>query len=237
MRLFVIIIALIVLNAANVQAETVRVGLHYSAPWAYANDEGELRGIDYDIVRHIFNELGFEVDIELFAYERLVQKFRDKELDYISPMAFELPGAHLTEDYLEIQDVAVTSVKTAIKLEKIEDLEGKAVVAYQKATEVLGQEFAAAVAKGAYMEMADRERQLDLLKHLKVDVVVGDRSVLEYFSTKNYGEGSIEVHEIFPHTNYPGVFWDAELAKAFNEILIKMRKTGLLKKYHSKTRS
>lgn len=202
MRLFIFVILLLLMTGnavANEPDAPLKVGLHYSAPWAYADSEGRLQGIDYDIVRHIFTELGVEVDIELFAYERLVRKFRDKELDYISPMAFELPGSYLTHAYLQIQDVAVTSVKSDFNINTLNDLKGKSVVAYQKASEVLGADFVNVLAQDAYMEMADRERQLDLLKHQKVDVVVGDRKVLEYFSLKNYGDNQLKIHNVF-HT-------------------------------------
>ncbi|ALS98176.1 substrate-binding periplasmic protein [Lacimicrobium alkaliphilum] len=237
MRLIVFVILLLAGNAvAGEPPVPVKVGLHYSAPWAYADADGKLQGIDYDIVRHVFEQLGVEVEIELFAYERLIQKFRDKELDYVSPMAFEIKGAHQTRDYLDIQDVAVTRAGDGIVLQKMADLRGKAVVAYQKASEVLGADFKSALQETAYMEMADRERQLDLLINSKVDVVVGDRRVLEYFSHKNYGEGKITVHSIFPPTSYPGAFWDAELTHSFNRVLHKMREAGQLQKYHSSSR-
>ncbi|WP_088330732.1 transporter substrate-binding domain-containing protein [Lacimicrobium sp. SS2-24] len=235
MRIFVFLLAWVVM-AASAQPEKLRVGLHYSAPWAYANEQGELMGIDYDILRHIFAQLDVEVQIELYAYERLIQKFRQKELDYISPMAFDLPDAYLTDPYLEIQDVAVTSIQTDFTIDDIADLKGKSIVAYQKASDVLGPVFASVLEQDAYMEMADRERQLDLLKNFKVDVVVGDRKVLEYFSHKNYGKDQLNVHNVFPHTSYPGVFWEASLAEAFNKELDKMKRSGLLSQFHSQTR-
>jgi polar amino acid transport system substrate-binding protein len=237
MSLFLFVILLLTGNAVAGEPDApVRVGLHYSAPWAYADAEGRLQGIDYDIVRHVFDQLGVEVDIELFAYERLIQKFRNKELDYVSPMAFVVKGAHQTLNYLDIQDVAVTRAKAAIVLEQMTDLRGRAVVAYQKASEVLGEDFRSALQDTAYLEMADRERQLDLLSNNKVDVVVGDRRVLEYFSRKNYGEGKIAVHDIFPQTSYPGAFWDAELTRSFNRVLKQMREAGQLQKYYSSPR-
>lgn len=235
-RLIFVILLLAVKAVAGEPGAPVKVGLHYSVPWAYADAEGRLQGIDYGIVRHVFDQLGVEVDIELFAYERLIQKFRDKELDYVSPMAFAVTGAHQTQDYLDIQDVAVTRAKAAIVLEQMTDLQGKAVVAYQKASEVLGADFKSALKDTAYMEMADRERQLDLLINNKVDVVVGDRRVLEYFSRKNFGEGKIAVHDIFPQTSYPGAFWDTDLADSFNRILKQMREAGQLQEYYSSPR-
>ncbi|GAB3023254.1 substrate-binding periplasmic protein [Bowmanella dokdonensis] len=204
----------------------LRIGLHYSAPWAYADEAGQLTGIDYQMVTRIFEQAGYQVRVEVFSHERLVQKFHDKELDYASPMAFEVPGAYPTMPYMPIQDVAVSRRSARFKLDDLQDLQGKAVVAYQKASDVLGPIFASLVEDGGYLEMADRAQQFTLLFNDRVDLVVGDRKVLEYFSEKHYGAGRLRIHPIFPTVTYPGATWDKRLTDLFNQGLRQLKESG-----------
>ncbi|WP_188698908.1 substrate-binding periplasmic protein [Bowmanella pacifica] len=207
----------------------VRVGLNFSAPWAYADEQGSLQGIDHDIVYQALSAAGYQVQIELFSHERMLQKFKQRELDFASPIAFDIPGAHKSLPYMEIQDVAASLSSAGLAIEQLDDLSDKRVVAYQKAIDVLGQPFANVLESQNYLEMVDRDRQFDLLFSGKVDVVVGDRLVLEYYSRKMYGEGKIRIHPIFASQVYPAAAWDPEIIKAFNQHLMRMQARGDIK--------
>lgn len=206
--------------------KVLRVGFHYSAPWAYASEEGHLQGIDYDIVSRIFERAGYQVEAELYSYERLIQKFADKQLDFATPVAVAVVGAHITQPYFAILDVAIVPASSRLQLNHIGDLKGLDVVAYQKATEVLGPEYASIVSGTGYLEMADRDRQFDLLFNHKVQVMVGDEKVLRHYSKRRYGENAIKVFSIFPFKQYPGAAWDKKVAEDFNQGLAKMRASG-----------
>lgn len=204
----------------------VRVGLNYSAPWAYSNEQGVLQGIDHDIVFQALSAAGYQVQIELFSHERMLQKFKACELDFASPIAFDIPGAHKSLPYMEIQDIAASLTSANLNVAQLSDLGDKRVVAYQKAIDVLGEPFALALKPQNYLEMVERDRQFDLLFSGKVDLVVGDKLVLEYHSRKMYGEGQIRIHPLFAKQTYPAAAWDPDIIKAFNQQLIVMEKKG-----------
>lgn len=225
-----VLLAIVFLCFAVQAQQPIRIGLHYSAPWAYVQDNGELTGIDYEIVREIFTQAGYEITTEVYAHERLVQKFIDKELDFASPMAVKIDGPYYTVPYLPFHDVAVTRADNPLELNTPEDLRGKAIVAYQKAREIIGPEYAEIVASTPYLEMADRERQFDLLFNNKVDVIVGDRYVLEFISRQQFGEKAIRIHKIFTQVTYPAASWEPGLVKVFNEGIAKMRESDSLHK-------
>ncbi|WP_172449227.1 substrate-binding periplasmic protein [Bowmanella denitrificans] len=195
----------------------IDVGLHYAAPWAYADASGQVVGIDYDVVKQIFSQAGYELRVELFSHERMLQKFRHKELDFVSPVAFDIPGAHRTLAYMEIEDVAVSLDTAGLNNLVLEDLADMRIVAYQKAADVLGKGFVDALNPDAYLEIVDRQRQFELLTNHKVDLVIGDKLVLKYFAQKRLGKGKIRIHSLFDKQAYPAAAWDPQLVSVFNQ--------------------
>lgn len=92
MRLFVLFFSLVSLFT---QAASIKVGLHDSAPWAYRNAQGEMTGVDYEIVKAILQREGIEAEFELYSYNRLLKLFQNK--NWTSPVLLQcLIPAHFT---------------------------------------------------------------------------------------------------------------------------------------------
>jgi polar amino acid transport system substrate-binding protein len=218
------------------QAAPVKVGLHDSAPWAYRNAQGEITGVDYDIVKAILQREGIEAEFELYSYSRLLKLFSEQKLDIASPVAVPYPGAFYSQPYFTVLDVVINKSNKTIKIKSLEDLAGKTIVAYQQASEVLGPDFSAIIKKAHYLEEADREKQFELLMNDRVQLMVGDAKVLTYYANKNYGTGSIQMHRIFPSVDYPAAFWNLELQAKFNAGLIHLTESGDFQKIHAKPR-
>lgn len=233
MKQLVLLLSLVSLFA---QATPVKVGLHDSAPWAYRNTQGEITGVDYEIVRTVLQHEGIDAEFELYSYNRLLKLFSEKKLDIASPVAVPYPGALYSQPYFSLQDVVVTKSSTPLTINTLQDLEGKTIVAYQQASEVLGPDFAATMKKAHYLEEADRVQQFELLMNDRVQLMVGDAKVLAYYAAKNYGSGSINIHRIFPSVDYPAAFWSAELQAKFNSGLLHLTESGELKKIQQQPR-
>jgi len=218
-------------------ATAVRFGLHYSAPWSFYNDAGELDGIEYQIVSRIFQRAGISVEYELHGYSRLLKQFSDKKLDCASPVAVNVSGAHYTEPYLPFEDVAISLQKAQLSINSIADLRGKRIVAYQQAQNVLGEHFREAVAASNYIELAERELQLELLFSDRVDVVVGERRISHYLAAKRAPEMLLNTHHLFGEKKYPAACWPAEIADVFNAGLLQLQHSGeladILKRFNS----
>ena len=117
------------------------MGLHLSAPWSFYNAQGELDGIEYQLVSRIFSRAGYQVEYELHNYSRLIKQFSEKKLDCASPVAVPVEGAHFSQPYLPFQDVAISLRQAGVLLNNLDDLAGKRIVAYQQALQVLGPDF------------------------------------------------------------------------------------------------
>ena len=209
-------------------ATALRFGLHYSAPWSFLNDAGELDGIEYQIVSRIFKQAGINVEYELHGYSRLLKQFSDKKLDCASPVAVDVQGAHYTEPYLPFEDVAISLQRAQLSINSINDLRGKRIVAYQQAQNVLGEHFREAVAASNYIELAERELQLELLFSNRVDVVVGERRISQYLAAKLAPEMLINTHHLFGEKYYPAACWRPEFTSLFNQGLTQLRQNGEL---------
>lgn len=218
-------------------ATELRFGLHYSEPWSFYNDAGELDGIEYQIVSRIFKQAGISVEYELHGYSRLLKQFSDKKLDCASPVAVEISGAYYTEPYLPFEDVAISLQKAELSINSVTDLSGKRVVAYQQAQNVLGESFRKAVAASNYIELAERELQLELLFSHRVDVVVGERRISHYLAAKLAPEMLLTTHRLFGEKYYPAACWRNEVSEVFNQGLKQLKQTGeltdILKRFNS----
>lgn len=209
-------------------SDPLRIGLHLSAPWSYYNEQGQPDGIEYQIVSRIFSRAGFEAVYELHSYSRLLKQFTDRKLACASPVAIDIHGASYSTAYLPFQDVAVSLAERSVLLTSLSELAALRIVAYQQAKQVLGKEFQQAVAQASYVEMAERERQLELLFNQRVDVVVGERRVLLHLAAQLAPQHQLQVHPLFEQQLYPAACWQPELTAVFNKGLQQMATTGEL---------
>ncbi|WP_419570656.1 substrate-binding periplasmic protein [Rheinheimera sp.] len=219
-----------------VQAAPIKVGLHDSAPWAYRDSQGQITGIDYDIVQTILRQQGIEAKFELYSYSRLLKLFSERKLDMASPVAVPYPGAYYSQPYFTIQDVVVSRRQVPLQIRTLADLKGKSIVAYQQASSVLGPDFAQQMKQAFYLEEADRKKQFELLFNDRVQLIIGDERVLTYYSHTYYGPNLLTVYPIFPPVDYPAAFWSAELQQKFNQGLQQLQAEGKLSEYYQAPR-
>lgn len=206
----------------------LRIGLHLSVPWSYQNADGTADGIEYQLVSRIFANAGYQVEFEFHSYSRLLKQFSDKKLDCASPVAIDIAGAHYTKPYLSFQDVVLSRAEKQFDIKQLTDLSGKRIVAYQQARQVLGADFANITTLANYVELADRELQLELLFNDRVDLVVGEQRVLLYLAAAVAPGQALQVHEIFAAKSYPAACWQPELVQLFNQGLQQLEQNGEL---------
>jgi polar amino acid transport system substrate-binding protein len=218
-------------------AKSLVVGLHYAPPWSYKNEQGQIVGIDKEIIETIFKSRGYEVTFEISGYSRMLKSFSDHKVDFASPIAVPIPGAIMTEKHLPFRDVAISLIEKKLVIQKIADLKGKTVVAYQEANKVLGGEFRSLVSSQPnYTELAERENQLQMLFKGRADVVVGENRILTFLSQQLYGENRISIHTIFPVINYGGAGWNEQVVKDFNMGLQELKQKGIYQQILDKPR-
>lgn len=61
----------------------IRLGADPFAPYQYIDENGEVKGSDFDIVSEMFKEIGYEVTCEIGDWGPIYEKFLNKEIDAV----------------------------------------------------------------------------------------------------------------------------------------------------------
>ena len=226
------LVYLLLFFSCNVLADdkTLSVAVNLGKPWAYYHPEYGVTGIDVEVIRTIFDRLGYKVEFHLLGYSRLIKEFNEGGFDFASPAAFYSDAGFLTQKYLPFKDVAISLKSKNYQVEKIEDLQNYRVIAYQHAKSVLGLEYEEVIKQTQYLELAEREVQIKLLIHDRTDLVIGERRLLTYIAKELYASSQLDIHNIFPVVNYGAIAKDKEIAERFDNELNKFILSGEFQK-------
>lgn len=211
-------------------AETLRIGFGTDKPpYIY---EVERRGLEFDIVVEAARRAGFVVHPFFAPMERLHYMQSKGELDgIVTTNPNSGLRAFYSQPYIEYRNVAVALASRRLKIEKISDLGKYSVSAFQRARKLLGPEFEAmASANRNYREEAQQIARNRLLFGERVDVIIGDRRIIEYFSGKVGDRVDVTQplvwYELFPPTPYHAAFSSDAVRRRFDQGLEALRKSG-----------
>jgi len=227
---------------AFAQAErTVRVGIGLTKP-PYFLESGK-EGLDYEIAEQAFAASGYKMLPLQLPPSRGLAMQRAGQLDALLSVDEGIGGSDFFSDtYITYQNFAITLSSRNLPIRRIEDLTGYSVAAFQNARLLLGERFKALTDRHTdYKEYSQQVVQDNLLYTGHVDVVVGDRRIFTYFSTrldpKIDAAQPVTFHAIFPPSPRKAVFRDAELRARFNAGLKSIQGNGVYdaiqKKYAS----
>jgi polar amino acid transport system substrate-binding protein len=209
---------------AAASAEPVRFGLREAAPMVESQPDGRLSGLEYEIIQAAMQAAGMEVRPYLGSNTRLAVAADGKAVEAFAPVVGPPPeGITLTDSYLTYQNVAMSLTERRIKLERVEDLHRYRVLAFQRATQTLGPEFAAAVAGCPfYREEPKQALQAAGLLYERYDVLIADARILRH----HLGPTPVTEHWLFQPNPYSAGFRDPAQAARFNEGLRRIRENG-----------
>lgn len=224
---------------ASAHSQTVTVGMGLNRP-PYAMDGGAT-GLEVDIVREALAAAGLGMRPQQLPPARGLKLQRAGQLDVLLSVDEGIGGdGFFSEPYLNYQNVALSLTARKLAIRRIEDLSAYSVAAFQNASLTLGPRFSAvARAHANYNEYSQQLIQTNLLFSERVDVIVGDRRILHFFSSqldpKIDVSKPVTIHQVFPATPRKAVFKDADLRDRFNAGLKTIQTNGvhdaLLKKY------
>jgi polar amino acid transport system substrate-binding protein len=179
-------------------------------------------GFEVDLMRDVLATLGHDISMLYVPYGRTYETMKQMRAD-IGLTQLEKSGVEgelLSQPYVTYQNVAVSLLDNAIKLEKMSELQTLTVVAFQNAQKVLGSAFAKATEiSPLYIELPEQRKQVELLLTGKVDVVVMDINIFKYFAKSITGANQMEkmqVHSLFSPTYYRAAIHDPALREEFN---------------------
>ena len=127
---------------------------------------------------------------------------------------------HRTEPYVVYQNVAISLKDSKIKISDISELTEYRVAAFQMANRYLGKKYGRTVKRSKhYLEVPNQFRQVKLFLEKRVEVVVMDINIFNYYLEKVEGPNAkteVDIHYIFPRNPYSLAFKDTKYVKPFN---------------------
>jgi polar amino acid transport system substrate-binding protein len=205
----------------------VHVGMGLPKP-PYIMESGTA-GLDVEIARQALAVSGYKLVGHMLPQTRALAMLRAGQLDGMLSITEGIGGQdYFTDNYIVYQNVATTLSSRNLNVQQIEDLARYSVAAFQNASMVLGDRFGMmASAHSDYRELPSQATQNKLLFTGRVDVVVGDRLIFQYFSRtlepKIDNTQAVTFHRIFPESPRRAVFRDIRVRDAFNAGLKAIR--------------
>ena len=198
-------------------------------------------GFELDLMRMVFNSLGHEILPIYVPYGRSYAMLANGSVDLTLTINqnWGIAPEFLSDVYVTYQNVAVSLKKHGFKINQVEDLQFYSVVAFQRASVVLGDSYRMATEKSRmYIELPEQRRQVDMLLMGHAEVAVMDINIFSHISKSITGTsqlGNVDVHMLFPANPYRAGFKDLELKQQFNQALntfmASEKYSWLVKKY------
>lgn len=213
------------------QAQTLQIGFGTDKPpYVFENEK---RGLEFDIVVEAARRAGIQV-VPFFAPTERIHLMQNRgELDGIATTN-ELSGpkaAFYSKPYIEYHNMAAALAARRLEIKNVQDLGRYSVSAFQRARKLLGPEYETMAANNPqYHEVANQVGRNLMLFAGRVDVIIGDRKVIEYFNQKIVGQVDVNQpltwYPLFPATPYQMAFRQEEYRDRFNKGLDTLRKSG-----------
>lgn len=194
----------------------------------------ELRGMEYDIAKEALALEGHVLLPHFVPLVRVAKEIEAGQTDAALTQKMDSGiGGYYSDVYITYQNFAITLASHNLKIDRLSDLAGKSIIAFQRAAMVLGPEFKASVSNNPkYREEAKQIVQPTMLFHGRTDVVIADRNIFAWFtrfpevSAKSDTTQPLRFHPLFPPTDYRVAFRESNLRDDFNRGLAKLKASG-----------
>ena len=225
-------------SRSDLKTRTLYIGVSFAIPpWVITETNS---GIELDILQQAFEYSGYRVEPKYLSFSLAYSLFEAGKLDgVINAKESVLKTGFLSDPVVTFQNVAI-SLKNKNYPEEISPsfLHDKSVVAFQKASILLGDDFKKMTqVNTSYLEVAKQSLQINLLMIRNIDFIIMDKSIFGYYwrqaqsdtnlvRARSQLKQTVRFHEIFKPNHYRFVFKTKKVRDDFNAGLSKLRKHG-----------
>ena len=231
------------LIASPLHAAELNIGVSFSIP-PYVIQENN-SGLELEILQQALAVKGHSVSVHYLPLARTFHELKEGKLDgIINAKIGVVENVHYSEKVISFENCAISLEKNHYKIDAVSDLANKQVVAFQRASSLLGDEFKQmSESNNNYSEQARQLLQVYMLMKRRVDVIVMDKNIFKYYLKQAYLEGKLSVtelkqqaicHKIFQPTDYRFAFLNPDIRDDFNLGLIDIQNNGTLSQIHDK---
>ena len=199
------------------------------APFEFTNSDGELVGIDMDLLRAIAKDQGFEVEIRQLGFDAAVQALQSNQVDAV------MAGMSITDERKKTFDFSDPYFTSGIQLgvldssdvQSLDDLDGKT-VAVKTGTQ--GQTFAEENQEKYGFKVTPYQDTTDMVDAVKAGQAVGyfeDFPVLAYGIQQGSGFRLVGEPELGGEYGFAvNKGQHPELVEMFNKVLANLKASG-----------
>ncbi|MCL1118541.1 transporter substrate-binding domain-containing protein [Shewanella aestuarii] len=219
----------------NIQAKELEVGVSFSiAPYVIQETNS---GLELELLKSALAVKGHSVNIQHLPLARTFHALKEGKLDgIINTKQNMLEGVFYSDVVISFQNCAISLKDKHFNIETVSDLQDKSIVAFQRASILLGKDFTnMAKNNRQYSEQAKQIIQVKMLMKQRMDVAVMDKNIFIYYLRQSYLTGKLtkeeveqEVicHKVFPPTAYRFAFLHADIRDDFNFGLAQIKQDG-----------
>ncbi len=216
--------------------EPLVFGISFSIPpWVMRENDS---GLKLDLIRAALDHTEYRFVPKYVSHARSHEMFSTGAVGAVlSGQKAVLENGFLSEPVVNFQNYAISLKKKGFPADiSVDFLKDKSVIAFQKASRLLGPRFTAAVEKNArYEEFSRQSLQLNRLFIREIDFIVTDRSVFGFYwrqaaEVERVGDKRflqpVVFHQMFKPTEYSFLFADSDARDAFNLVLSRIKEDG-----------
>lgn len=233
------------LNPQFSAAEELKIGVSLSIP-PYVIQESN-SGLELELLYQALAVKGHTANIEYLPLARTFHELKEGKLDgIINVKEGMVDKVFYSNVAIRYQNCAISLEKNHFNINNIKDLADKKIVAFQRASSLLGDEFSQMIKSNpSYQEQARQIQQVYMLMKHRADVVVMDKNIFSYYLRQALIEGKLtEVeakqvaicHRIFQPTEYKFAFLSEQIRDDFNLGLKQISEDGTLSALQEKYR-
>jgi polar amino acid transport system substrate-binding protein len=217
-----------------VAADVIKVAVTLSHP-PYVMSETN-SGAELDIVREALALAGHELQPVYVPAGRLWSTLLSGQVEAAFPVlraGHDAPSVFFSDIHMRYRNVAFALASRHLAISTITDLKSFSVLAFQRASFFLGDEFQdMASHNSGYSETARQQSQFDMLLAGRVDVVVMDEHIFHYYEQQrqmlkdNQTLAEVESFYLFPPSLYRVAFRGDSITADFNRGLQILHTSG-----------
>lgn len=218
--------------------KTLKIGVSFAIPpWVIAENNS---GIELDILKQALQPTGYVISPNYLSFSLAYSLFEAGKLDgVINAKETALKAGFFSDPVVTFQNIAISLKDNNYPKQISPDfLVDKSVVAFQKASILLGDEFYEMTKQNPqYLEVAKQSLQINLLMIRNIDFIIMDKSIFGYYwrqaqsnpnllRAKSKLDQSVTFHHMFQPNDYRFVFKTKQVRDDFNAGLAELRRNG-----------
>lgn len=193
------------------------------------------RGIIGDLITESFSKSGLKPEFSYHTNRQAIELFEAGEVDAVTVVRAGMVDGFYSMPLVTFHNHTWSLASRNIVIDSLDDLGSYRVAAFSSAQRFLGPEFEAVVGSlASYEEISDQEQQVTGLLQGKVDVIVADQAIFEFYRRRLINRApqdevwrqAVDRGYAFPPSVYHMAFRSEETRNRFDQGLATLNESG-----------